>query len=444
LRFSIVNTIAVVAAALVPFCSTGWAQSPLTPQPGTSAYVKSVIDQVQATGVSQPVVPASAVRDGSVRPHIWISAGVSPASTPASCATHLCPGSLQSVYGVLTVPGATHGGSGITIAIVDAFYYANAASDFNQFNTDMGLPACPLNSTIPVPASPTCTFTQLHQGTATDAGWETETMLDIEYAHAMAPNAQIILAEGANAAFTNLNAAIATSISAGANIVSNSYGVGEFLGENGFDSVYNVSTPLLFSSGDFAAPTSYPCASPFVTCVGGTRLIPTDFTSSAQRSTETGWSSSGGGCSAFEGEPAYQTSFPGFPHCAGRLRATPDVAAIADPATPVIIYDSGNGGYFGVGGTSVACPVTAGIYAAVMGARIVQGPPHKAKFGQMNAELYANAAPGYPTLSKYTYLFFDVTSGNNGFPAAVGYDLVTGFGVSNAPHMGNYIFGLYP
>ena len=142
------------------------------------------------------------------------------------------------------------------------------------------------------------------------------------------------------------------------NVVSNGSGSLEFSGENGFDPIYLSTTPVMFSSGDNGTPTSYPCASPNVTCVGGTSLFPVS-TTNFTRASETGWSGSGGGCSSQEPSQGYQTG-NGVNVC-GSFRATPDIAADADPNTGAVVLDSGNGGFFLVGGTSLATPLMAGI-----------------------------------------------------------------------------------
>jgi subtilase family serine protease len=318
------------------------------------------------------------------------------------------------------------------VAIVDAYHYAGAASDLAFYSSLMGLPACPVG---------TC-FNQVNQvggppRAAANSSWETKTMLDLEAVHSIAPNAKILLVEGDNATTGNLNIAVGYAV-ANADIVSNSYGSSEFSSETTFDVSY--AKPVLYSSGDKGAPGSYPCYSPYATCVGGTTL---SVNSSLQRASETGWSGGGGGCSLYEAAVAYQTGFVGSALAPCTTRAEPDVAADADPNSGLLVYDSNNypGVVVLVGGTSLACPLTAGLFADVMAARVSFGQP---KFGEMNSELYAAAArtPGPPQVD--SYFFYDVTSGNNGNAAGPGYDFVTGLGVSKASDMGNRFFGLVP
>ena len=330
---------------------------------------------------------------------------------------------MVTAYGVNQIVGG-NGGNGMTIAIVDAFYYASAEADLNYFSTAMGLPACTVASGC---------FTHVDQngivaGGTADDGWELETMLDVEWAHAMAPKAKILLVHSNDSSYGSMLTALMYAYQH-ADIVSNSYGSGEFNGETSLDSIFAASAvPLLFSSGDGGAPATYPCSSPFVTCVGGTTL---NVNSSYQRTSETGWSDSGGGCSAWEPSQTWQSGIA-TAKCS-TSRGTPDVAADADPYTGVAVYDSGNGGWWIVGGTSLSTPLTAGIYANVMTARVSFGKP---KFGFMNPSLYQAAR------NNYAYFYFDVTSGNNGLPAGTGYDLVTGLGVSKAAAMANRFFGL--
>ncbi|MGD0309935.1 MAG: S53 family peptidase [Acidobacteriota bacterium] len=395
-----------------------------------------------AIGQPLPVVPAYAVPNGVNRPHIWVDAFLgTPAiqSSPWSLCDKpygsgfmFCPKSIQAAYGLSQIIGG-NGGLGMTIAIVDAFHYDGAEADFGVFNTNAGLPDCTTANGC---------FKQVAQDGGPpraigDAGWEIETMLDIEYAHAMAPNAKILLVEGDDNSFANLFTAVQYAAGPGhADIVSNSYGASEggqypvgASDEFYYDSLYApLGKPLLFSSGDNGAPTEYPCASPFATCVGGTTLT---VNGSFQRTAETGWTGSGGGFSAHEPQPGYQATFPAL--TGNTYRATPDIAADANPKTGVLVYDSGNGGYYHVGGTSLACPLTAGLFADIDTARKSFG---KDKFTFLNNSLYRGATSNYP------YFYFDVSSGNNGFPAGSGFDLVTGLGVSKAAAMANRFFGL--
>ena len=125
------------------------------------------------------------------------------------------------------------------------------------------------------------------------------------------------------------------------------------------------------------------------------------------------------------------------------FRAAPDWSADADPDTGVIVYDSGNGGHFRVGGTSVATPLMAGMVGDLDTARTTVVPTflRKAKLQgaagspTLDSSLYLKYA-GAPGGNPYAFYYFDVLTGNNGFAAGPGYDLVTGLGVINGPHAG--------
>lgn len=409
----------VIATVLLLACQL-FAQAP--------TYVEKLAAKANLTGQPQRVMPTAPPRH--MRSFIWVSGGFTPGqiqTKPVNCNKNgFCPPSVAVAYGDPSVIGG-NGGAGVTIAIVDAFHYANNEADLNFFSTDMGLPACTHANGC---------FLNVDQNGGTnfcgsDSGWELETMLDIEWAHAMAPNAKIVLVEGCTNDDSDLATAVQTAVKVeGANFVSNSWGEDEFPEEIQEDASYaNLGAPLLFASGDGGAPAIYPCQSPYATCIGGTQLT---LDSNFHRTNETGWAGSGGGCSVYEPSQTFQTS-NGVTLC-GSNRAAPDVSAVASTASPVYIYDSGNGGYGRVGGTSVATPVTAGVFANVEAAR---RSFHKADFPQIiNNQLY------HPYKLNYAYFYWDVVSGNNGHQAGVGYDLVTGLGVSYPVNMANPFFGL--
>ena len=241
-------------------------------------------------------------------------------------------------------------GSGQTIAIVDAYDDSNIQSDLNQFDTQFGLPAT--------------TVTRVNQTGGTTypsvdptGGWELEESLDVEWAHAMAPGANILLVEASSSNSDDIFAAVSYA-SAHASVVSMSWGGGEYSTETADDSQYFVHSGVVFvaSSGDSGAPAIYPSASPDVLSVGGTALT---LTSSNDWSSEAGWSGSTGGPSAVESQPAYQT---GVVTQTTTARATPDVAYDASPSTGVSVYDTipyNNRilNWLNVGGTAPGTPV---------------------------------------------------------------------------------------
>lgn len=421
-------------------CQFGWAQNVNVKQLGTL---------VNLTGKSMPVVPAGSVPKGYFRPNVWLgqmftnNLSIGP-NLPSFCNVtnskggfNFCPNALQVTYGTNNISYG-NGGAGMTIAIVDAFHYAAAESDFAFFNNEMGLPACTkangcfknLDQNGNDAANTTC---------GSNSGWALETMLDLEWAHAMAPNAHITLVEGCTNSFDDLIAAVHTAVAKGADVVSNSYGAAEGDGESELDPEYYLPVPIIFSSGDDgAAGKQYPCASPYVTCIGGTRLMPNPTT--FVRVSETGWSAGGGGCAiAEEPVPVWQYS-NGVMTC-GATRNMPDIAAVGDPDTGGIVYY--NGTHYRVGGTSLSAPVMAGIFADLDTARTTAMPiflrkpklagPSSTNF--LNKGLYLKYA-GHNTGQPYTLYYYDVVSGNNGYAAGPGYDLVTGLGVLNGPYAG--------
>src|SRR6266496_3740221 len=230
--------------------------------------------------------------------------------------TGLSPATIKSVY---SFPTSLTAGAGKTIAIVDAFDDPTAESDLGVFSTQYGLPACTTANGC---------FTKVDQngGThypRTDGGWALEISLDVEWAHAIAPGAHILLVEAKSNSFTNLLAA-EDYAKAHEQYVSNSWGGSEFSGESTYDSHFSQSGVSFFvSSGDAGLPAEYPSSSPNVISVGGTTL-------DISGPTETGWSGSGGGCSAYETKNASQVTTGAQSGNCGTKRATPDVSLDAD------------------------------------------------------------------------------------------------------------------
>ena len=317
----------------------------------------------------------------------------------SSSPTGLSPATIKSVYTFSTL---TTAGAGKTIAIVDAYNDPTAKADLAVFSSQFGLPACTTANGC---------FTKVNQtgGTSypkTNSGWALEISLDVQWAHAIAPGAHVLLVEATTNSFTNLLAAEDYAAAYG-QYVSNSWGGSEFSGENAYDSHFSHSGVSFFvSSGDAGTPAEYPSASPNVISVGGTTL---NFDPNGAFTSETGWSGSGGGCSAYEAATSAQHSFSTFGQVnCGTSRGTPDVSLDADPSSGVSVYDStryqGQKGWFQVGGTSASSPMWAARSAdagAVVNSTYVYG-------------------------SSITYR--DITSGNNGASCLAGYDLVTGRG----------------
>jgi YVTN family beta-propeller protein len=264
----------------------------------------------------------------------------------------------------------------------------------------------------------------------------------VEWAHSIAPGAKIVLVESSDNSLGNLLAGVDIAVGQGAQQVSNSWGSSEFSTESNYDYHFNSPTASFFvSSGDSGHGVTWPAASPYVISVGGTTLV-TD--SSGNWLSETAWSGSGGGISAYESKQSYQNNFN-----PNSKRAVPDVSYDANPNTGVYVYDSvpinGNSGWWLVGGTSAGAPQWAGISAITnsQNAKLASA----ASFGTSNA-LYgtASGAESNPQTNPYLTNYHDITTGSNGncgsiCTAALGYDFVTGLG---SPVTNNLVSYLHP
>ncbi|HQR08480.1 MAG TPA: proprotein convertase P-domain-containing protein [Gemmatales bacterium] len=336
----------------------------------------------------------------------------------------LAPSQIRTAYGFNSISfgSVTGDGSGQTIAIVDAYDNPKfVSSTSNSFSTsDLHL----FDAAFGIVDPPS--FTKLNQNGGTsyptgDTGWGGEIALDVEWTHALAPKANIVLVEANSASYSDLMAAVtyAKSIS-GVSVVSMSWGGSEFSGETSYDSVFTTPSghqgvTFVASTGDNGQPGGYPAFSKNVVAVGGTRLT---LGSGGTYSSESGWSYSGGGISTVESKPTYQSSVTQ----SSTKRTIPDVSFDADPNSGVAVYDSyanGNSSpWEQVGGTSFSAPAWAAIFAIANQGRVINGLGTLNGATQTLPMLYALAASD----------FHDVTTGSNGYSALTGYDLVTGRG----------------
>ena len=317
-------------------------------------------------------------------------------------------------------PPSPSGGAGI-IAIVDAYDYPTAAQDFVTFSNQFKLPSG--NN-----CGGAC-FTKVTPfGTPKgNCGWAQEAALDIEWAHAMAPYAQIFLVEALSNSNTDLyNAVQYAATIIGVKQISMSWGGSEYSGETSADSsIFNSTNAVYFAaSGDTGGKTIYPCTSPHVVCAGGTSV---NRITQHLFANETTWSGSGGGASQYESEPSYQVlniTPQNSPNISlNGMRGAPDLSFDANPNTGVSVYDStrcqGLSGWLVFGGTSVASPSLAGIVNWA-----------GSNYTDSNTELntiyscYANGSSCYPVN------FRDISSGNNAgsFSPQLGWDFITGVG----------------
>jgi subtilase family serine protease len=273
------------------------------------------------------------------------------------------PSYLQSAYDVASAAALNGGGAGQTVAIVDAYDDPNVASDLAYYRSFFGLASCP-TGTISSSAT-TCVFEKVNQSGSGaplpvgNSSWGVEISLDVEMVSAICPRCQILLVEANSASISDLGTAVNEAVKLGANVVSNSYGSSEYSSEVADSANYygHPGVAIVASSGDGGYGVEFPAASPDVTAVGGTSL--TQLTNTGTRDgSETAWSGSGAGCSAYEPKPSWQRDTG----CTNRTVA--DVSAVADPNTGVWVYDSyGNSGWAVYGGTSVASPIISSFYA---------------------------------------------------------------------------------
>ena len=360
-------------------------------------------------------IPASTIErfgDVGVRAHtnhlIYVRSEGKP--TKPSGPTGMSPAALWNYY----LGGATPVGSEV-IAIVDAYHYATALADFNVFAGQFGLPA---ETSTDAMASDNKVFQVIYatgRQPRANCGWAQEAALDIEWAHAMAPHAKIVLVEAASNSNADLYQAVdvATSfvgVGGAVREVSMSWGSGEFFSETTYDSRFDSTSIVYFaSSGDTGGKTIYPSTSPNVVAAGGTRLT----IKNGSITGETGWSGSGGGPSLYESRPSFQDGLAGT---IGSARGVPDISFDADPSTGVSVYDStscqGYVGWMVFGGTSVSSPALAGLTNAA---------------GHFAAGSASQLTKTYG--ASWSTNFHDIVGGTAGhYTAVLGWDFVTGIG----------------
>jgi hypothetical protein len=342
-----------------------------------------------------------------------------PDASPAASPSQLSPAMIQTAYDLANIYFNVNGtstkatGAGQTIAIVDAYADPNIAADLETFDANFGITnddaAGNFVLTIDTP-----------QGTPQEnAGWAAEESLDVEWAHAIAPEADIVLVEASSDSVSTLASAVVSAADLpGVAAVSISWGDSpEFAGETAYDADFTTPSghqgvTFVAASGDNAQP-NYPSTSSNVLAVGGTTLV---VNNAGDYLSETAWADSGGGFSPYENT------------------TKPDVAYDANPNTGVLVYDSvtyqGITGWQVVGGTSEGAPQWAAIITladqglALRGLTSLNGPT------QTIPDLYS-----FPTSD-----FHDIGSGNTGLGSPVGEaiisDLVGGGVTSVGPSSG--------
>ncbi|MBI3864324.1 MAG: S53 family peptidase [Planctomycetia bacterium] len=335
----------------------------------------------------------------------------------------ITPAQMSRAYGVDQIKfGSIKGdGAGQTIAIVDAFDAPTIVSDLAAFNAKYGLPTT-ASGGAPI-------VTKVFPGGSTpgtDTTWAREITLDVEWAHAIAPGAKILLVEADDPSFGSMLSAV--YYAAGlpdVSVVSMSWGLAEFDLEPFFDAYFvapdgHAPVSYVASAGDVGAVTQYPAVSSNVVAVGGTTL---QLSTTGAYGIEKAWASSGGGVSAYVSAPSYQSAIA--TSISSGFRSSPDVAWDANPSTGVkIIY---GGAEIQVGGTSLGAPCFAAVVAIADQGRVLAGKTTLDGGSQLLPALYSLPA----------YNFHDIVSGTassgsgatfHSASAAPGYDLVTGRG----------------
>jgi subtilase family serine protease len=358
-------------------------------------------------------------------------------------------------------------GRGETIVIVDSFGAPTITRDLAVFDRTYGLPAPPSFRILkygPVPA-----YTP---STPTATGWAEETSLDVEWSHAIAPGANILLVETATAETLGVTG-FPTIVNAEnyvidhhlGDVISQSFGAGEatfkapatILGlRSAYENAYRSGITVLAAAGDTGAAAAqtltkvhyfpfanvgWPASDPLVTGVGGTQL--TLDTRGRRTAPDKVWNdttlfggpaASTGGLSTVFTRPSYQNGVAGV---VGNRRGVPDISMSASVSGSVNVYISGlpfGAGWFQFGGTSEASPIFSGIVA------IADQLNGHQPLGMINPALYAMEAahdPGIVSVTSGSNTVWFTTNGKKvtiqGYSAGPGYSLATGLGTVNAP-----------
>lgn len=382
-------------------------------------------------------------------PHVAVSPDTPSPAIHFGCeTTQRCyrPSAIRAAYNF----PSTLDGTGQTILLVDAFGSPTIAEDLAKFDADFGIPDPP-SFTILCPADG-CPVFNPNDTHHNQVGWSIETSLDVEYAHAMAPGANIVLVVGSTSSGNAINSAEAAAIKLyPGSVMSQSFGIPEYLvhGNNNqlmqahrnYVAATAAGITLLASAGDSGATNAnpanvtnagFPASDPLVTAVGGTEGNPyfSGLLAGGSYGAEQVWNepafgaATGGAPSRFFAVPAYQSGL-GL-----TTRTTPDVAYNAAIQGGVLVLDSTLGGFFLVGGTSCGSPQWAAIIAL---ANQSAGRP----LGFVNPAIYKVAES-----ASYGNDFHDIAIGDdklfetqNGFSAGPGYDFTTGWGTPNVSNL---------
>ena len=382
------------------------------------------------------------------------AANASPAATAITAAVYT-PAQIRAAYGLPVLPATTATlsttdaaafGAGQTIYIIDAHDHPNAFADLGKFSTKFGLAACSsvaLTSASKLPlasAGSTCSFSVAYASSAGalasaaptyDSGWVAEIALDVQWAHAIAPLARIVLIETVDSSTTNLLAGVALANKMGPGVVSMSFGAAEGSWVKSADASFTTTgMTYVASAGDNGTQALWPAVSPNVLAVGGTSL---NWSGSGTRY-EAAWTGSGGAVSTIEALPTWQSGVTVPSLGKATMRTVSDVAFNANPSTGQYVALTEKGAtttsWNAYGGTSIGAPQWAGLVAVANARRVLAS---KAVLGDIHTTLYKTIAA---TATSYAAAFADIVDGKNGTcascVAATGYDTPTGLGSPNA------------
>jgi subtilase family serine protease len=338
-------------------------------------------------------------------------------ATSSSTSQFNTPATIRSVYNLPATGGSN------AIAIVDAYHFPTALADFNSFAKYFGLPQ---ETSTNANAAGNKAFQVVYANGYTPlsggnyiASWNLEAALDIEWAHAMAPNAKIYLVEAASDSNNDLDYAVRVAATLpGVKEISMSWGGSEASYEAMFFDPNFTAHGIVYlsSGGDTSALMEYPAASPNVVSCGGTSINRN--TTTGAFLSETGWNDTGCGPSVYEPRPSYQN---GVAPVVGAKRGVSDLSFDSDPNTGVYVFDStplwGTTGWWILGGTSVASPSLAGVFNLAA----TSGNGFAANTAAEQVRIYGNLGNANA--------FRDIISGTDGkYSCKVGYDFITGVG----------------
>lgn len=396
---------------------------------------------------------AALIRAGKMKAHPFIevsglatgsgSASPSGVTNPTPIPGALTPAQMQEAYGfsnIVLPDGTAATGAGETIAIVDAFDDPNIQSDLHTFDVQYFGGVDP-------------NFTKVNLGAVATSSspeeWEMEEALDVEWAHAIAPQANIDLVEAASNSIADFLTAVDKAVSLNPQVVSMSWALNaaESSSETTWDSHFSApNITFVASSGDNGAPAVWPAASPYVLGVGGTSVA---LDANNNWSSEVAWEGSGGGVSIYETRPMDQPTTYSNGATSGIAltnRGVPDVAYDGAEASAVSLYNSFphasklyNGtetGWFREWGTSAGAPQWAALIALADQGRAQVGLSQLGSAGTSSA-LYANPGDFHDIVS-------GTTTGTPNYIAGQGYDLTTGLGTPQSPLVVSSLIGVTP